>query len=544
MPMRVGRDSLRWGCGHGGFSARSAFRAPWRDGFCCAANRLIAFPSEVILHMSSPISAVLARSLETLDALLFRDVNKDMNRRLLRLFGRDAAVFFVDGMCSGEYLQRFVLLPAQTVAESSPSRPLEQAIPLALPVTEVETVSDYEQLIGGLMDGKAVLLADGMAAALCIDIRAYVRRSISTPLNENVVLGPHEGFNESLRDNITLLRRIFHTPQLIGEMTTVGQESPVNLCVLYLQQVVSPVSLSRVRERLQGLNCDHLLSIGALEQLMEDHPFSLLPQCLLTERPDRAASFLLEGQIVILMDGAPQALVMPINFLHAFHTSEDTSLRWPYGSFLRIVRLTGALLTLLLPGLFVALVIFHPATLPVALLTSILESQAAVPLSIPVETFLMLFMFNLINEAGTRVPGIVGTSLGTVSGLILGQAAVEANLIHPLLIIVVAASSLGSYALPDYELSLAFRIGQLLFLAAGCIAGIYGMVALTLIVLARLCALTSLGAPYLAPLSPRRPSNPDLLLRLPLWRQRLRTYLASPAAMDRVRGPMRRWNRS
>lgn len=295
--------------------------------------------------MSSPISAVLARSLETLDALLFRDVNKDMNRRLLRLFGRDAAVFFVDGMCSGEYLQRFVLLPAQTVAESSPSRPLEQAIPLALPVTEVETVSDYEQLIGGLMDGKAVLLADGMAAALCIDIRAYVRRSISTPLNENVVLGPHEGFNESLRDNITLLRRIFHTPQLIGEMTTVGQESPVNLCVLYLQQVVSPVSLSRVRERLQGLNCDHLLSIGALEQLIEDHPFSLLPQCLLTERPDRAASFLLEGQIVILMDGAPQALVMPINFLHAFHTSEDTSLRWPYGSFLRIVRLTGALLT-------------------------------------------------------------------------------------------------------------------------------------------------------------------------------------------------------
>ena len=162
--------------------------------------------------MSSPISAVLVRSLETLDALLFRDVNKDMNRRLLRLFGRDAAVFFVDGMCSGEYLQRFVLLPAQAVAESSTSRPLEQAIPLALPVTEVETVSDYEQLIGGLMDGKAVLLADGMAAALCIDIRAYVRRSISTPLNENVVLGPHEGFNESLRDNITLLRRIFHRP--------------------------------------------------------------------------------------------------------------------------------------------------------------------------------------------------------------------------------------------------------------------------------------------------------------------------------------------
>ena len=126
---------------------------------------------------------------------------------------------------------------------------------------------------------------------------------------------------------------------------------------------------------------------------------------------------------------------------------------------------------------------------------------------------MMLIMFNLINEAGTRVPGVVGTSLGTVSGLILGQAAVEANLIHPLLIIVVAVSSLGSYALPDYELSLTFRMGQLLFLLAACLAGLYGMAALMLIVLVRLCALTSLGAPYLAPLAPRRPRNPDLLLR-------------------------------
>ena len=493
--------------------------------------------------MPSPITATLAQSLDTLEKRLYRTVNKDMNRRLLRLFGRDAAVFFVDGMCSGEYLQRFLLLPAQQAAEQPADRPLEAAIPLLLPVPEVETVRDFEALIGGLMDGKAVLLADGMAAALCIDIRAYVRRSVSTPLNENVVLGPHEGFNESLRDNITLLRRIFHTPALIGEMTTVGQESPVNLCVMYLQNAVSQVSLERVRARLQGLSCDHLLSIGALEQLLEDHPFALIPQCLLTERPDRAASFLSEGQIVLLMDGAPQALVMPINFLHAFHTSEDTSLRWPYGSFLRLIRLSGALLTLLLPALFVALVLFHPATLPVALLTSILESQAAVPLSIPVETFMMLVMFNLINEAGTRVPGVVGTSLGTVSGLILGQAAVEARLIHPLLIIVVAASSLGSYALPDYELSLAFRIGQLLFLAAGCVAGLYGMAVLALVMLCRLCALTSLGAPYLAPLAPGRPHNPDLLLRLPLWRQRLRAYLANPAAMLRVRGPMRRWSR-
>lgn len=493
--------------------------------------------------MGEAITKTLAHSLERLDALLHRDVNTDMIRRLLRLFGRDAAVFFVDGMCSGEFLQRFVLDPARAVAEASTTRPLDQAVILALPVGDVSFVTDFDTLVQGIVNGKAAVLVEGMAGAVCVDIRFFLRRSISTPLNENVVMGPHEGFNETLRDNITLLRRIFHTPDLIGEMTTVGTVSPANLCVLYLQKAVSPVSLQRIRERLKGIRCDHVLSIGALEQLLEDHPFSMLPQCVLTERPDRAASFLLEGQVVILMDGAPQALVMPVSFLHQFHTSEDTALRWPYGTFLRVIRLCGAALTLLLPGLFVALVLFHPAALPVALLTSILESQAAVPLSIPVETFMMLIMFNLINEAGTRVPGVVGTSLGTVSGLILGQAAVEANLIHPLLIIVVAVSSLGSYALPDYELSLTFRMGQLLFLLAACLAGLYGMAALMLIVLVRLCALTSLGAPYLAPLAPRRPRNPDLLLRLPLWRQRLRAYLANPADMRRLSGRMRDWRR-
>ena len=187
---------------------------------------------------------------------------------------------------------------------------------LALPVGDVSFVTDFDTLVQGIVNGKAAVLVEGMAGAVCVDIRFFLRRSISTPLNENVVMGPHEGFNETLRDNITLLRRIFHTPDLIGEMTPWARLSPVNSLRALPAKAVSPVSLQRIRERLKGIRCDHVLSIGALEQLLEDHPFSMLPQCVLTERPDRAASFLLEGQVVILMDGAPQALVMPVSFLH------------------------------------------------------------------------------------------------------------------------------------------------------------------------------------------------------------------------------------
>ena len=412
-----------------------------------------------------------------------------------------------------------------------------------IPLGEVEEAESYATAIGSLMDGKAVLFVDGVKGALCFDIRAFVRRGVSVPLTESVVNGPHQGFNETLRDNITLLRRILHTPELIGEMSTLGDAISTNLCVMYLKNAVDGDSLRRVKNRLAGLRVDHVLSIGALEQLLEDRPYALLPQCCLTERPDRAASFLLEGQVVLLLDGSPQALAVPISFLHLLHTPDDTSLRWQYGTFLRLIRLLGAVCTLLLPGLFVAAVTFHPEALPVTLLTAILESQAEVPLSIPAEMLLMLLLFNLIGEAGTRVPGVVGSSLGTVSGLILGQAAVEARLIHPLLIIVVAVSSLGSFAVPDYSLSLALRIGQLIFLLAGCVFGLYGMVLLMGVAAVRLCGMRSLGAPYAAPVAPMRTHNPDMAFRLPLWRQRLRTWLGNPDGMTRVHGRMRGWDR-
>ena len=489
------------------------------------------------------VASDLQRNLDVMEDLLFRDVNTDMTRRDFRVFRRAAAVYYLDGMTSTDFLQHYVLAPCQEKAGADNVCNIEDALMQTVHVADVKSVATYTEAVDAVVNGKAVLLCDGMPCALCLDIRFFVRRGISPPLTESVVNGPHQGFNESLRDNITLLRRILLTPQLIGEMSTVGTASPTSVCVMYLRDAVDEEMLARLKLRLEGLRVDQVLSIGALEQMLEDKPWALLPQCCLTERPDRAASFLLEGQIIIVMDGAPQVLAMPVSFLHLLHTPDDTSMRWQYGTFLRLIRLVGALCTLLLPGLFVAAATFHPEALPVTLLTAILESQAQVPLSIPAETFLMLVMFNLIGEASTRVPGVVGNTLGTVSGLILGQAAVEAKLVHPLLIIVVAVSSLGSYAVPDYSLGLALRIGQLVFLAAGCIFGFYGMVLLAAVATVRLCGMTSLGTPFAAPVAPVRTHNPDVFTRWPIWRQRLRTWLGNPRSMERIHGRMRGWDK-
>ncbi len=489
------------------------------------------------------ISARLEQTLESMDALLHRRINPDMHCRRFEVFRREAAVYFMEGVVSSDFLQHYILTPLMHCRQEDMRGDLAQAISDLVPVLDAVQAQSCREAVGQVMNGKAVVLVDGMGCAVCFDIRMFVRRGIAPPLTESVVNGPHQGFNESIRDNITLIRRILPTPELIGEMTSIGEEIPTSLCIMYLKNAVDEDQLQRLKNRLNSLHVDHVLSIGALEQLLEDRPYALLPQCCLTERPDRAASFMMEGQIVLVLDGSPQILCMPVSILHLIHTPDDSSMRWQYGTFMRLIRLLGAAATLLLPALFVAAVTFHPELLPVTLLTAILESQAAVPLSIPMEMLLMLLMFNLIGEASTRVPGVVGSSLGTVSGLILGQAAVEAKLVHPLLIIVVAVASLGSYAIPDYSLGMALRIAQLMFLGAASFFGVYGMVLLLGAGTVHLCSLRSLGAPYASPVSPVRTHNPDVFVRYPIWHQRLRGYLASAVRMERITGPMRGFGR-
>lgn len=489
------------------------------------------------------LPARLDAAIEIMDDLLHRAINPDMHCRRLRVFRRETAVYFVEGMVSSDFLQHYLLGYLMTCEQENVTGDLAQVLQERVPILDAVEEQDGRMAVDQMMHGKAIVLMDGMSGAVCFDLLSFVRRGISPPLTESVVNGPHQGFNESLRDNVTLLRRILPTPDLIGEMSSVGDRYPTSISLMYLAGAVDEANLQRLKNRIRCLHVDHVLSIGALEQLLEDRPFALFPQCCLTERPDRAASFLLEGQIVVVMDGSPQILCMPISILHLIHTPDDTSMRWQYGTFLRLIRLMGAAVTLLLPGLFVAAVSFHPELLPVTLLTAILESQAAVPLSIPMEMLLMLLMFNLIGEAGTRVPGVAGSSLGTVSGLILGQAAVEAKLVHPLLIIVVAVSSLGSYAIPDYALGIACRIAQLLMLLAASVFGLYGMVLLLGVGVIRMCSLRSLGSPYAAPLAPARVHNPDMFVRYPIWYQRLRGWLANPRSMLRIVGPMRGFDR-
>ena len=470
--------------------------------------------------------------------------SEDVIIREFTLMNHPAAVIYVDGLADDEKIQRFLLEPLLSAPPPMEDTPLDTYLTCqVLPVGSVTPTAQLATMLNRIFSGDAALICDAMPGALVADVKGFVRRGVGEPINESVVVGPHEGFNESLRDNTVLIRRLMRTPALISREMTVGRQVPARLCLMYLDGIARQETIREVCRRLEGCNVDYVSSIGMLEQLIEDRPFSLFPQTASTERPDRAVSFLSEGQILILMENASTALAVPVGLLQLYHAPDDTAMRWQYGTVLRVLRMAGMLISLLLPAIFIALSVFHPEGLSLSVLTSVMESQARVPLSLFASLLLMLLIFSLINEAGARVPGAMGSSLSIVGGLILGQAAVQADLFSPLIIIVVAISGLGSYAVPTFSLTLSLRIAQFLLVLSAGLAGYPGMVLALFCLLMRLAGLTSMGQPYLAPRFPRRPANPDAVIRPPIWRQRLRGSMANPFHLFRARGRMRAWDR-
>ena len=467
--------------------------------------------------------------------------NTDIVTRAFTSMGLSCMLYYVDGFVSSAWTADYILRPMMACTQEAMGK---QALALAtravIACPETKTEPNPEKAIDSLMHGLCLILMDTVDEAILMDARMYVKRGVSTPQTETVVIGPHEAFTEPMRDNLTLLHRLLPTQDLICKMEAVGNQVSMKVALCYLKNICPEETVSEIEKRLKAVNVDDALNIGILSQLLEDDAMAPLPQVISTERPDRAVSFLLEGQAVLVMDGSPRVIAMPMGLWHLFHAPDDSYMRWQYGTFMRLIRLFGAVVALLLPAVFVSVVAFHPIALPMSLLTNIIQSRSVISISLFSEAVLMLGVFDLINEAGTRIPGLLGSSFGLVSALILGTAAVDAGMVSPLLLIVVALSGLGSYAIPDYALSFAFRIGQMLLLIAGGLMGLPGVCLMFLLLILRVSGMTSLGRPYLAPTAPAQPHNPDLIWRAPTYRQRLRAYLANPAQMLRARGRMRR----
>lgn len=486
--------------------------------------------------LRSELSSSFDKNLSTIKTLLNVPQNKDVVLRNYECCGFPMCAIYVEGMADDKKISEFILHACKEPS-SKESIPPENRIDLLtnnyIEIAQCTRESRLQQIISSILGGMTAILVSGVDEALLLETRGFAHRSVSKPSNESVVIGSQEGFVESLRTNITLLRRYVQSGELITERTTVGTKIPCNVALLYLKGVADEKIIQEARRRLNSIQSTSIQGIGSIQQLIEDQPNALFPQMLQTERPDRAASCLKEGQFVILADNSPYALTAPITLFHLIHASDDTFMRWQYATFLRIIRIIGIAISLLLPGVYVALTLHHTHLIPLPLLLSIAETRANVPFSILPEVLLMEFCFYLINEAGTRIPSQIGSTISIVGALILGQAAVSASIISPILIILIALTGLGNYAVPNYGLNLSLILCRQLIILSSGLLGLFGLFGATVIITTHLCSIHSFGIPYFAPVAPYHPHNPDILTRLSLRRQkRLMFYAARNSWMQ------------
>ena len=498
-------------------------------------------------RLNQSLTNDLFQNIETFSEIFHAQTNQDFVKREFCACGFPVCLIYLEGMTGGKLINDNVLRPLMActpthyIGESERAHYLSTAV---VNISQTKICENIRELCHSIIDGNSLLLIDGCHHGLLLETRQYEKRSVERTQNESVLVGAQNGFVENLRSNITQIRLIVRTPALVTQMHDVGNQIPTKVALIYIDGVAHENVLQEVRLRLNHLNVDAVPDCGTLQQLIEDSNLQMLPQMLQTERPDRTADALLNGQVAIIVDNSPYALIAPITFYHLFHSADDQYMRWQYATFTRVMRILGAFLSLYLPGLYIALTLHHTHLIPLALLTSIAETRSKVPFPVLIEVLIMELSFFMINEAGTRMPSQIGPALGIVGALILGQSAVAASIISPVLIIIVALTGLGNYAVPVYSVALAFEMLRLGMVISGATLGFFGIVLTTFLYLCAFCTARSFGILMASPITPYRKHNPDIFVHLPMSMQKRLLFTAKRdswlkrTASDK---PMRGW---
>ena len=398
-----------------------------------------------------------------------------------------------------------------------------------IPQTDTKKIEKYEDGISGINMGNCLLLVDTLKVGYDIDVKGFKQRSISSPQNEIVVRGSQEAFVENIRTNTSILRRIINNENFVIEDCSVGTISKTKIAICYLKDIANNDLVAEVKYRINNLDVDYLISSGELEQLIQDSNYSLFPQLIATERPDKTTTHILEGRVAIIVNGSPYVLIAPGVLSDFLSSPEDTNYRFQYSNMLRLIRLIASFFALFLPGIYIAITTYHHELIPTELLFTVEAARETVPFPTIFEILLMEVSFELIREAGIRVPTPIGPTIGIVGGLILGEAAVSANLVSPILIIIVAITAICSFSIPDLSLNFAVRICRFLYIILGYMAGFLGIAVGVFLQILFICGLKSFGCPYATPymVSTNKCSSTSYFLP-PIWKREKRSNIVAP----------------
>lgn len=481
-------------------------------------------------YQTGKVSRILSENRSFIDNAFNLPKNFDLMLREFKVRLNDKAVdaflIFYDGLSNTNYINRDILRPLMTAGfpHTPEESELEDAVYECL-ITQApnKKLTEMRQIIELVTFGNCAIFVDGCSCAFVADVKGWGGRGIEKPVTESTLTGPQEAFNEKIMTNIGLVRKILKDVNVVSELMTVGDKSKTPCAVMYINGVTNKSLVAEVRRRLKEVETEYIFSSADVEMLVEESTFFPLPQVLRTERPDRAAAQLSDGKVVVIVQGSPFALILPATAADLLEASEDNYVRVTEANFMKLVRMLGILLALFLPGFFIASVLYHHESIPTDLLFAIEASREQMPFPVVLELVLMILSFELIKEASIRVPGPIGSTLGIVGGLILGQSAVSAGIASPLLIIIVSVAALGSFAAPSLSLSRAVSVMQLGFVILGALSGFLGLAAGIFMLTVYLSSLETFGVPYLSPITPK---NSDLarfsILVRPIWKREKR----------------------
>lgn len=441
--------------------------------------------------------------------------------------GLEGLAVFDQDLVNGEMLTLGVLEPLTrsplTPADGLSPELSERVSQQIAPTGAVSTREKMGALAEEILNGSAVFCFAGGSEALAIKIGKTDKRAISEPPSAPAVIGPHEGFIEDAGTNLSLIRRRLRTPQLRIEQFRVGTISRTCIYLLHLQGITDDLLVTEARRRLQGIQIDGVMESNTLMELIRDAPASPVPTMQRSERPDRVCASLLEGQFAIVTDGTPFVLLAPITLGHLLKATDDYYENWVAVSIVRGIRLLAIMLGVFLPAFYVAIVTFHPEFIPPLLLATIAASRENVPLPSLGEVLLLMVLFEIIREAGVRVPQGIGNALTIGGTLVVGEAAVRAGIVSAPVIIITSAVVIAFFAIPDYDMVQFSRFLLYPMLFAAGFLGVYGILLLGFALGFYLASLRSFGVPFLSPLAPLRPSSwKDALVRVPWWAMRTR----------------------
>ncbi len=484
------------------------------------SNNIVDEDTEIV-----EIYPSLAVNLEYLKSKYNLILNSDINVRKFTLSIKSkefsSAIIYIDGIVDNNSINESILSPlllrnsitmqpTKTVAISKDISvkkvrkfDLEDFLYNSLiPQNSVSKVKNFKELTQKLNSGFCILLVDTLNIAFCIETKKLPGRNIEATKNESVIQGPQEAFVENIRNNTGLIRKIINNENLVMESFEIGKVTNTQVVVCYMKNITNDDLVAEVKYRIQNLDIDYITSTGELQQLIKDNPNLHMPQLISTERPDKACNSLLNGKVVILLNGSPYALIAPGVLIDFLESPEDTNINYHLSNFLRFLRGLAFIFAIFLPGFYVAITNFHQELIPSELLFAIASSRESIPFPVIFEILIMEISFELLREAGLRVSSSFSNTIGIIGALVLGESAVNANIVSPILIIIVAFTGICGFAIPDFLLGFSVRLLRFLYIILGYLAGFLGIAVGFYIHFVYWTSIKSFGVSYFSPYIP------------------------------------------